>query len=148
MVRWPAATRPRCGAGAKEAKEAKEAARRTMRGASGPRGDKSDGDGVSPAKVRLAYVATRRCRRDPRWSRIDCNPEALGHLPTARTFLHSARIAAILAAAEGQGRAAPPEAFVPGFHQEPLSGTASALLPAITSIWSARACNAVRTAGR
>ena len=58
-------------------------------------------------KVRLAYAATRRFRRDPRWSRVDCNPEALGHLATARTALHSARIAVILADAEGQGRAAP-----------------------------------------
>ena len=59
-------------------------------------------------KVRLAYAATRRFRRDPRWARVDCNPEALGHLATARTALHSARIAVILAAAaEGQGRAAP-----------------------------------------
>ena len=58
-------------------------------------------------KVRLAYAATRRFRRDPRWSRVDCNPEALGHLATARTALHSARIAVVLAAAEGQGRAAP-----------------------------------------
>ena len=58
-------------------------------------------------KVRLAYVATRRFRRDPRWSRVDCNPEALGHLATARTALNSARIAVTLADAEGQGRAAP-----------------------------------------
>ena len=58
-------------------------------------------------KVRLAYAATGRFRRDPRWGRVDCNPEALGHLATARTALHSARIAVLLAAAEGQGRAAP-----------------------------------------
>jgi hypothetical protein len=59
-------------------------------------------------KVRLAYAATRRFRRDQRWGRVDCNPEALGHLATARTALNSARIAVILAAAaEGQGRAAP-----------------------------------------
>ena len=58
-------------------------------------------------KVRLAYAATGRFRRDPRWGRVDCNPEALGHLATARTALHSARIAVVLAAAEGQGRAAP-----------------------------------------
>jgi hypothetical protein len=44
---WPAATRPRCGARAKEAKEAKKVARRSMRGASGPGGDESDGDGAS-----------------------------------------------------------------------------------------------------
>ena len=59
-------------------------------------------------KVQLAYAATRRFRRDPRWGRVDCNPEALGHLATARVALHSARIALILAAAgEGQRRAAP-----------------------------------------
>ena len=58
-------------------------------------------------KVRLAYAATSRFRRDPRWSRVDCNPEALGHMATARTALHSARIAVVLAAAEGQERAAP-----------------------------------------
>ena len=58
-------------------------------------------------KVRLAYAASGRFRRDPRWSRVDCNPEALGHLATARTALHSARIAVILADAEGMGRAAP-----------------------------------------
>lgn len=59
-------------------------------------------------KVRLAYAATGRFQRDPRWSRVDCNPEALGHMATARTALHSARIAVVLAAAaEGQGRAAP-----------------------------------------
>ncbi len=58
-------------------------------------------------KVRLAYAATGRFRRDPRWSRVDCNPEALGHLATARTALNSARIAVVLAAAEEQGRAAP-----------------------------------------
>lgn len=58
-------------------------------------------------KVRFAYAATRRFRRDPRWGRVDCNPEALGHLATARTALHSARIAVVLAAAEGPGRAAP-----------------------------------------
>ena len=57
-------------------------------------------------KVRLAYAASGRFRRDPRWSRVDCNLEALGHLATARTALHSARIAVILAAAEGEGRAA------------------------------------------
>ena len=51
-------------------------------------------------KVRLAYVATRRFRRDPRWGRVDCNPEALGHLATTRTALHSARIAVVLAAIE------------------------------------------------
>ncbi len=56
-------------------------------------------------KVRLAYAATGRFRRDPRWSRVDCNPEALGHLATARTALHSARIAVLLAAAEGEGMA-------------------------------------------
>ena len=44
-------------------------------------------------KVRLAYAATGRFSRDRRWSRVDCNPEALGHLATARTALHSARIA-------------------------------------------------------
>ena len=54
-------------------------------------------------KVRLAYAAAGRFRRDPRWGRVDCNPEALGHLATARTALHSARIAVILAAAEGEG---------------------------------------------
>ncbi len=54
-------------------------------------------------KVRLAYAATGRFRRDPRWSRVDCNPEALGHLATA---LHSARIAVSLAEIEN-GRAAP-----------------------------------------
>ena len=58
-------------------------------------------------KVRLAYAATGRFRWDTRWGRVDCNPEALGHLATARTALHSARIAVILAAAEEQGRAAP-----------------------------------------
>ena len=58
-------------------------------------------------KVRLAYAATRHFKRDPRWSRVDCNPEALGHISTARTALHSARIAVVLAAAEVQGRAAP-----------------------------------------
>ncbi len=57
-------------------------------------------------KVRLAYAATGRFRRDPRWGRIDCNPEAIGHLATARTALHSARIAVTLAASEG-GRASP-----------------------------------------
>ena len=57
-------------------------------------------------KVRLAYAATGRFRRDPRWGRVDCNPEALGHLATARTALHSARIAVLLAANE-DGRAAP-----------------------------------------
>ena len=57
-------------------------------------------------KVRLAYAATGRCRRDPRWGRVDCNPEALGHLATARTALHSAPIAVILAASD-DGRAAP-----------------------------------------
>ena len=56
-------------------------------------------------KVRLAYAATGRFRRDPRWGRVDCNPEALGHLATARTALHSARIAVLLAATE-DGRAA------------------------------------------
>lgn len=59
-------------------------------------------------KVRLAYVATRRFRRDPCWGRVDCNPEALGHMATARTALNSARVAlALAAAAEGQGRMAP-----------------------------------------
>ena len=58
-------------------------------------------------KVRLAYAATGRFRRDPRWGRVDCNPEAIGHLGTARAALRSARIALVLAAAEGQGRTAP-----------------------------------------
>ena len=57
-------------------------------------------------KVRLAYAATGRYRRDRRWSRVDCNPDALGHLATARTALHSARIVVVLAEYEGQGRAA------------------------------------------
>ncbi len=55
-------------------------------------------------EVRLA--STGRFRRDPRWARVDCNPEALGHLATARTALHSVRIAVTLAAVE-DGRAAP-----------------------------------------
>ena len=54
-------------------------------------------------KVRLAYAATGRFRRDPRWGRVDCNPEALGYLATARTALNSARVALALAAAEGEG---------------------------------------------
>lgn len=50
-------------------------------------------------KVAQAYAATRRYPRDPRWCRVDGNPEANAHLMTARTALHSARLALALAVA-------------------------------------------------
>ena len=53
------------------------------------------------ARQLLVYAATGRFKRDPRWGRVDCNPEALGHLATARTALHSARIAVALCALDG-----------------------------------------------
>jgi hypothetical protein len=50
-------------------------------------------------KVAQAYAATRRYPRDPRWSRVDANPEARAHLTMARTALRAARLALALAAA-------------------------------------------------